>query len=100
MIARLQIGNRFAYFLDYAGRLMAKDRRHRMRVESFYKMQIAVADAGRGRPHEYLMVSRIVDINFLDFQRLANCMEYRGFHNSIYSFKIIPARMKNIGEIG
>jgi hypothetical protein len=49
VIAGLDVSHAFADRLDDTGRLMAEHARCRMRVEPLDEMQIAVAQAGKGR---------------------------------------------------
>jgi len=80
MVAGFQIGDRLAYFLDDAGRLMAQDCGRWMRIQSFDEMQIAMAyAAGRGA-HEHLAVLRIINVDLLDRQRLMGAMKHSSFH--------------------
>jgi hypothetical protein len=81
VVTRLEIADAFADLLDYAGCFVAEDRWRTVRIETLDEMQIAVADAGRDRAHQDLVILRIIDIDLLDRQRLIGTMKYGGLHN-------------------
>ncbi len=80
MIAGFEIGDGLTHLLDYAGRLMAQNCRRRMRIQTFDKMQVAVADAAGRGPHQHLVFLRLVDLDLFDRQRLMGSVKDSGSH--------------------
>ena len=80
MIAGLHVIDVGADLLDDAGRLVAKHRRQRMRIEPFHEVQVGVAKAGDGGANQDLTRARIRQADVFDDQRLVDFMQDGGLH--------------------
>jgi hypothetical protein len=70
-VARRDVGHAGADRLDHAGALVAEDRRERRRVHALRRVQVGVADAGRGVAHQHLAGARRLELDLLHAERRA-----------------------------
>src|SRR5216683_7817016 len=78
MVARLDIADRLADFLDDSRRLVAEHRGGRMGVVAVDEMKVAVAYAAGNGPQQHLAILRPVDIDIFDSERLLWPMKHGG----------------------
>ena len=83
MIAGLDIGHAFADRLDDPRGFMTEHAGCRMRIEPLDKMQIAVAQPGKGGAQQHLAGTGLGERDLLDRQRLVRGMQDGGFHRKL-----------------
>jgi hypothetical protein len=83
MIADLRECHVRANLLDNPGRLMTHYNREIAGPLSANQVHIAVTDRGRGQANFDLALLRRIDLNFLDYKRLAKCVADSGLHRKL-----------------
>ena len=82
VVAGLDVGDAIAHRLHYAGRLMAEDGRHLVRVLGLHEVQVGVAQARRRHPYQHLVGPGLVHPNVGDDEfagnGLQNCCTHVG----------------------
>src|SRR5215475_8484312 len=80
VVAWLYVSDAVADRLDDRRRFVSQHAGRRMRVETFDKMQIAVAQPGKGGTQQHLAGLRLFESDILDRQRLMRLVQNGGFH--------------------
>ena len=90
MIAGLHVRHLIANRLDDAGSLVPKDGGCGHGVEPIDEVEVAVADAAGDGAHEDLARHRLIDLHFLDRERLVRRVEDCGFHDVAPAAAVSP----------
>jgi hypothetical protein len=81
VVADLERRDARADRLDHAGALVSEDgRRVPGRIDAGGRVEVGVADAARGQPHERFALARLAQLELPDDERLAELLENRGPH--------------------